>query len=125
MKVLSAAALFVLLLISQADAASGYALLNAGIAARGRDDPDAAIGFLTQSIAAPDLPQNLLAVAYFDRAEMYAEKEQYDLALADTTAGLKLRSDDYEALVLHAPRQLHLYIAYGDKMMCVTPAEAK
>ena len=50
----------VLTLLAGPAGATGYTLLNAGIASLQRDDDDLAIGFLSQAISAPDLPQRFL-----------------------------------------------------------------
>jgi lipoprotein NlpI len=94
MKIPSAAALSVLLLTSQAIAASGYLTFNAGIAAYNRYDEDEAIRLMTLAIAAADLNPQFLPTAYFDRGEMYLRKKNYDLAIADFTECLR-RDPDY------------------------------
>jgi tetratricopeptide (TPR) repeat protein len=83
-------------------AASGYSDLNAGISARNRKEPDRAIPLLTQAIAASDLLARYRAIAYFDRGQMYSMKEQYDLAIADFSECIKLKSDLLEVFVARA-----------------------
>ena len=79
--------------------ASGYSTVNAGIAARGHGDVDETIRLMTLAIAAPDLPPRFLPVAYLDRGEAYAEKKQYDAAIADFTACLRLKPDIFDAYI--------------------------
>ncbi len=76
-------------------AASGYSLLNAGIAARSHSDADETIRLMTLAIAAPDLPSRFLPVAYLDRGEAYDDKKQYDAAIVDFTNCLRLRPDSF------------------------------
>jgi tetratricopeptide (TPR) repeat protein len=98
--------LLVFLLAGQAQA-SGYSMLNAGIAARGHSEPDETIRLLSLAITAPDLPPHLLPVAYLDRGEAYDDKKQYDLAIADFTASLRLKPGSFDAYVQRA-------LSYGE-----------
>jgi lipoprotein NlpI len=90
------AVLFCVALAGQAQA-SGYSLLNAGIASRGHRDPDETIRLMTEAIAAPDLAPRFRPVAYLVRGEAYDQKKQYDFAIADFTKTLQLRPDDFDA----------------------------
>lgn len=90
-------------------AASAYSDFNQGVSAHNTDEPDDAILFLTQALAAPDLPAHLRPVALMDRAHAYAWKKQYDLALADYDACVALTPGNYTMLMqraeLHAMRR--------------------
>lgn len=92
--------------LSGGAAASAYSDFNAGVAARNNRDYVQAIRYLSQALAAPDLPAHLRPTALFDRAEAYAYSQQADPAIADYTAGLGLVPGNYDALQSRA--YLHL-----------------
>src|ERR1700749_3444006 len=83
--------------------ASTYSQVNAGIDAYNRQDWDGAIAHFTTALAAQDILPAFRTVAYFTqaigsdpeyamayqcRAEIYAEQEHFDLAIADVSAML-------------------------------------
>ncbi|HEX4861867.1 MAG TPA: tetratricopeptide repeat protein [Rhizomicrobium sp.] len=82
--------------------ASAYSDFNAGLAARNEHDADGAIRFLSQALAAPDLPAHLRSTAYFSRAQAYGTNKQIDLAIADLTSSLALAPDDFDVLTARA-----------------------
>lgn len=57
---------------------------------------------MTQAIAAPDLSPNFLPVAYFVRGDAYYDKKQCESAIADYSAGLNLKPDDFRAHLIRA-----------------------
>ena len=69
--------------------ASAYSELNAGIASRNRQSWDEAIRHFSLALASPDLLPDFRPVAYFDRGDSYAVKQQYDQAIADYSACLR------------------------------------
>jgi lipoprotein NlpI len=99
MRPILALALLLFAIAGQAQA-DGYSTFNAGIAARNRDDGDEAIRLLSLAITAPDLAPRFLPVAYFDRGQIYFAGNQCDPAIADFSAGLKLKPNDFDAYLL-------------------------
>jgi tetratricopeptide (TPR) repeat protein len=73
--------------------ADGYRDFNAAITASDFDSPKVAIDQLSQVIASQDLPAHLRPTAYLVRGEKYASSGSLDLAIADYTAAIQLRSD--------------------------------
>jgi tetratricopeptide (TPR) repeat protein len=82
--------------------ATGYQDFNLGISAGNRDDGDTALQALTHALQAADLPQHLRAATLVARGRVYASKKQYDAAIADFTAALRVRPDYQEAYVNRA-----------------------
>lgn len=79
--------------------ASGFASFNAGILAHNNADANGAIRNFTLALAAPDLPQQLRAIAFLDRADAYGMNSDFDHALSDYTSCLALTPQDYTALM--------------------------
>jgi tetratricopeptide (TPR) repeat protein len=77
--------------------ATGYQDFNLGISAGNRDDDDTAVQLLTRALAESDLPQHLKATTYVARGRVFAYRKQYDAAIADFTAALRIRPDYPEA----------------------------
>lgn len=78
--------------------ASAYSDFNAGVAARTDGDYDGAIRFMSQALAAPDLPAHLKPTAFDVRAQAYVQAKKYDLATQDFTSALSLKPADYDTL---------------------------
>ena len=78
--------------------ASAYSDFNAGITARNGKYCKLAINYLSAAIASPQLLPNLRPVALTARGSCYFSESDTDSALADYTASLKLRPDNYETL---------------------------
>jgi tetratricopeptide (TPR) repeat protein len=74
--------------------AGGIDDLKAGIAAYQRGDYDETIRLDTQAIAAGDLSQKNLRVAYISRANAWRHKKDYDRALADYNKAIELDPKD-------------------------------
>jgi tetratricopeptide (TPR) repeat protein len=90
------AAIYVLLSSSTAWA-DGYRDFTIGLSASLQDQRDKATKFLSSALAQPDIPANLLPVAYLKRAFEYAGNKQYTLAIADFAAALRAKPDYVEA----------------------------
>lgn len=88
----------VILLVAAAGWASadGYKDFNSGVAAAARFDRAEAIASLSRALAASDLPQHLRPVAYLARSQAHFDDNQFDAAIADLDAALRLDSG-YEA----------------------------
>jgi tetratricopeptide (TPR) repeat protein len=70
--------------------AGGIDDINAGLAAYNRGEYDEAIRLYTQAIAAGDLSQENLHVAYVNRGSAWHRKGDYDRAIADYTKAIEL-----------------------------------
>lgn len=79
--------------------ADGYKDFNAGVAAAGRFDKAEAIMFLSHALSAPDLPEHLRPVAYLARSQVYYDGNQYDSAIADLDAALRLDPNYVDAYI--------------------------
>lgn len=62
------------------------------------DDPDEAIESCTYEIQTGKLKNDLLAIAYTNRAEAWAEKSEFDKAISDSNTALKLNPNYSAAL---------------------------
>jgi tetratricopeptide (TPR) repeat protein/CHAT domain-containing protein len=96
-----------------------------GVAHQSRGDHDLAIGDFTQVVE--DLPE--YALAYYLRAESYAELQKLSLAVADLDIAVFLSPRDAEVVhqrgFLHmAQRQLDLALADFDAALAIDPAHA-
>jgi tetratricopeptide (TPR) repeat protein len=74
-------------------------LLRAGLAARLRDDFEAAISFYTQAIDTGELTQSQLAVVLNSRGVGYDIKGKPDSAIADFNAAIQINGDYGEAYI--------------------------
>jgi tetratricopeptide (TPR) repeat protein len=95
-KILFAALLFLSLVFCFVSLgwAGGIDDLKAGIAAYHRGDYDETIRLATQAIAAGDLSQENLRVAYINRGNAWRHKGDYDRALADYNKVIELDPKD-------------------------------
>lgn len=82
--------------------ATGYQDFNQGLFAFQHDDDDAAIQSLTRATGEADLPAHLRPVVLLARGLAYADKKQFDPAIADLTASLALRPGNAETLKFRA-----------------------
>jgi len=78
---------------------ASYDDLNAGIRFRNQGDWALAISRFDKAIAAKDLTQGQLFIAYLDCAEAHLKLKHFDQAVSDYSNGLALRPDDPEALI--------------------------
>ncbi|HEU0305063.1 MAG TPA: CHAT domain-containing protein [Gaiellaceae bacterium] len=96
-----------------------------GVAHRSRGDHDLAIGDFTQVVE--ELPE--YALAYYFRAESYADQQKLSLAVADLDIAVFLSPRDAEVVHLRgflhmAQRQLDLALADFDAALAIDPAHA-
>ena len=81
--------------------AGGLDDVKAGIAAYHRRDYDETIRLATQAIAAGDLSQENLRVAYINRGNAWRHKGDYDRALADYNKVIELDPTDDALSLIH------------------------
>jgi tetratricopeptide (TPR) repeat protein len=71
--------------------------LKAGVGAQQRGDDGEAIRLLTRAIDAGTLSDYAQSAAYYDRSLSHQKKGQYERAIADSDAAIRIRPDSVEA----------------------------